>query len=134
MLLSAIYSHVCTQQHDKYFMKINEVVSQLGLYIATVKAKTGSSTWTLKTAIRAEGVAQARQLLTAIYGEGSVMSLSLSESFGTKTLDSDQLRIKSLQDQKALISQNEKRERARQKMAKAQQAMQKANVSSVAKG
>ena len=79
-------------------MKINEVVSQLGLYIATVKAKTGSSTWTLKTAIRAEGVAQARQLLTAIYGEGSVMSLSLSESFGTKTLDSDQLRIKSLQD------------------------------------
>lgn len=61
------------------------------------------------------------------------MSLSLSESFGTKTLDSDQLRIKSLQDQKALISQNEKRERARQKMAKAQQAMQKANVSSVAK-
>ncbi len=115
-------------------MKINEVVSQLGLYIATVNAKTASSTWTLKTAIRAEGVAQARQLLTAIYGEGSVMSLSLSESFGTKTLDSGQLRIKSLQDQKALISQNEKRERARQKMAKAQQAMQKANVTSIAKG
>lgn len=134
MLLSAIYSHVCTQQHDKYFMKINEVVCQLTLYVATVRAKTASSTWTLKTAVYAEGVAQARQLLTAKYGEGSVVSLSLCESFGTKTLDSGQLRIKSLQDQKALISQNEKRERARQKLAKAQQAMQKANFSSVARG
>ena len=131
MLLSAIYSHVCTQQHDKYFMKINEVVSQLGLYIATVNAKTASSTWTLKTAIRAEGVAQARQLLTAIYGEGSVMSLSLSESFGTKTLDSGQLRIKSMTDQKALLSKNMERERARQKLVKAQQAVQKANAANI---
>ncbi len=131
MLLSAIYSRVCTQQHDKYFMKINEVVSQLGLYIATVKAKTASSTWTLKTAIRAEGVAQARQLLTAIYGEGSVVSLSLSESFGTKTLDSGQLRIKSMSDQKALLSKNMERERARQKLVKAQQAVQKANAANI---
>jgi hypothetical protein len=131
VLLSAIYSRVCTQQHDKYFMKINEVVSQLGLYIATVKAKTASSTWTLKTAIRAEGVAQARQLLTAIYGEGSVVSLSLSESFGTKTLDSGQLRIKSMSDQKALLSKNMERERARQKLVKAQQAVQKANAANI---
>ena len=109
-------------------MLINEITSSLPLFIATVRVKTASSTWTLKTAIHAEGVAQARQLLTAIYGEGSVMSLSLSESFGTKTLDSGQLRLKSIQDQKAQIAQNEKRERARQKLTRAQQTTQKANA------
>jgi len=83
---------------------------------------------TLKTAIHAEGIAQARQLLTAIYGEDSVLSLSLCESFGTKTLDSGQLRLKSIQDQKAKIAQNEKRERARQKVTRAQQVIQKANA------
>ena len=109
-------------------MLIKEIANPLPLFIATVRVKTASSTWTLKTAIHAEGVAQARQLLTAIYGEGSVMSLSLSESFGTKTLDSGQLRLKSIQDQKAQIAQNEKRERARQKLTKAQQTLQKANA------
>ena len=110
-------------------MLIKEISSPLPLFIATVHAKTASSTWTLKTSINAEGVAQARQLLTAIYGEGSV--LSLSESFGTKTLDSGQLRIKSMSDQKALLSKNMERERARQKLVKAQQAVQKANAAKV---
>ena len=77
-------------------MKINEITNSLPLFYATVRAKTASSAWVLKTAIHAEGIAQARQLLTAIYGEGSVMSLTLSESFGTKTLDSGQLRLKSI--------------------------------------
>ena len=71
------------------------------------------------------------RVLTAIYGEGSVMSLSLIESFGTKTLDSGQLRIKSMSDQKALLSKNMERERARQKLVKAQQAVQKANAAKV---
>ena len=112
-------------------MLINEITSSLPLFIAMVRVKTASLTWTLKTAIHAEGVAQARQLLTAIYGEGSVMSLSLSESFGTQTLDSGQLRIKSMSDQKALLSKNMERERARQKLVKAQQAVQKANAAKV---
>ena len=112
-------------------MLINEITSSLPLFIATVRVKTASSTWTLKTAIHAEGVAQARQLLTAIYGEGSVISLSLSESFGTQTLDSGQLRLKSMSDQKASLSKNMKRERARQKLVKAQQAVQKANAAKV---
>jgi hypothetical protein len=115
-------------------MLIKEISSPLPLFIATVHAKTASSTWTLKTAIHAEGVAQARQLLTAIYGEGSVMSLSLIESFGTQTLDSGQLRIKSMSDQKALLSKNMQRERARQKLVKAQQAVQKANAAKNSSG
>ena len=109
-------------------MKINEVVTQLSLYTATVRAKTDGSVWTLKTGIHAEGVAQAKYLLTAIYGEDSVLSLTLNEGDGAKSLDSDQLRLKNMSDQTALVSQNEKRERARQKLVKAKQAVQKANA------
>ena len=109
-------------------MKINEVVTQLQLYTATVRAKIDDSVWTLKTGIYAEGMAQAKHLLTAIYGEDSVLSLSLNEDGGTKTLTTDQLKLKSMADQKALIGQNEKRERARQKLAKAQKAVQQANI------
>ncbi len=110
-------------------MLINEITSPLPLFHALVRAKTSVATLTLKTAIYAEGIAQARQLLTAIYGEGSVLSLSLNESEGgTKTLDSGQLRLKSIQDEKAKIAQNEKRERARQKVTRAQQAIQRANA------
>ena len=109
-------------------MKINEITNPLPLFHATVRAKTSSATMMLKTAIYAEGDAQARQLLMAIYGEDSVLSLSLNEDGGTKTLTTDQLKLKSMADQKALISQNEKRERARQKLAKAQKSMQLANT------
>ena len=109
-------------------MLITEFTNPLPLFHATVRAKAANMTLTLKTAIYAEGVAQARQLLTAIYGEGSVLSLSLNEDGGTKTLTTDQLKLKSMADQKALISQNEKRERARQKLAKAQKTMQLANA------
>jgi len=51
-------------------MIISEFVSNLPLFVATVRAKTASSAWVLKTAIHAEGIAQARQLLTAI-GQGN---------------------------------------------------------------
>ena len=121
----------CGSQRDSTInnrMLINEITNPLPLFHATVRAKTSSATMMLKTAIYAEGDAQARQLLTAIYGEGSVLSLALSESGGTQTLTTDQLKLKSMADQKALISQNEKRERARQKLAKAQKTMQLANA------
>ena len=109
-------------------MKINEITNPLPLFHALVRAKAANMTLTLKTAIYAEGPTQARQLLMAIYGEDSVVSLSLNEDGGTKTLTTDQLKLKSMANQKALISQNEKRERARQKLVKAQQAVQKANA------
>ena len=115
-------------------MLINEFTNSLPLFHATVRAKTSSATMMLKTAIYAEGDAQARQLLTAVYGEGSVLSLSLNEDGGTQTLTTDQLKLKSMADQKVLISQNEKRERARQKLVKAQQAVQKANAARLTVG
>lgn len=58
----------------------------------------------------------------------------LTSHRGTQTLTADQLRLKSLADQKSLVGQNEKRERARQKMVKAQQAVQKANAANLSVG
>lgn len=121
-------------------MYINEITTSLKLFTATIKAHYGvNNTTTLKTAIYAEGPTQAKQLLTAVYGDNSVMSLTLNESNlksqrGTQTLTADQLKLKSLADQKTLISKNQERERARQKMAKAQAAVQKANAARLSVG
>ena len=110
---------------DKYMMKISEFVNPLPLIFATVRAKTASATSNLKTAIYAEGPSQAQQLLRASYGEDAVVSVSVSE--GTQTLTPDQLKLKSLADQKVEVGQRQKEERARQTVAKAQKKMQIVN-------
>lgn len=100
-------------------MKINEITTPLPLFLATVRAKTFSSTSNLKTAIYAAGPSQAQQLLKASYGEDSVVSVNLSETDASKPQTPDQLKLKSLSDQRMAASKNEKAERARQKMVKA---------------
>lgn len=110
-------------------MKINEVVTQLSLYTATVRAKTASATSNLKTAIYAEGPSQAQQLLRASYGDDSVVCVNLSEAESAKPLTPDQLKLKSLSDQRLAASKNEQAERARQKMASAQKALRQVNKS-----
>lgn len=106
-------------------MKINEITNPLPLFFATVRAKTASATSNLKTAIYAEGPSQAQQLLRASYGDDSVVSVGLGE--GTQTLTPDQLKLKSLADQKVEVGQRQKEERARQTVAKAQKKMQIVN-------
>lgn len=106
-------------------MKIAEITNPLPFFFATVRAKTATATSNLRTAIYAEGPSQAQQLLRASYGDDSVVSVSMSE--GTQTLTPDQLKLKSLADQKVMIGQRQKEERARQKLAKAQKTMQIAN-------
>ena len=110
-------------------MLIAEITNSLPLFYATVRAKTSSTTMTLKTAIYAEGPTQARQLLMAIYGEDSVVSLAITESEGgTKTLSAQELQVKSLSDKAKQFAQQAKATKARQQVAKAQQALQKANT------
>lgn len=98
-------------------MKMNEFTNPLPLVKATVRAKTASATSNLKTAIYSEGPLQAQQLLKDGYGEDAVVSVSMSE--GTQTLTPDQLKLKSLADQKVEVGQRQKEERARQTVAKA---------------
>ena len=109
-------------------MKINEITNPLPLFHALVRAKTSLATMTLKTAIHVEGPTQARQLLTAIYGEGSVQSITQGMTEGTKTLSPQELQVKSLADKSKQFAQQAKATKARQQVAKAQQALQKANA------
>ena len=85
-------------------MKINEFTNPLPLFVATVRAKTASSTSNLEAAIYAEGPSQAQQLLRASYGDGSVVSVNLSEAESAKPLTPDQ---------RLAASKNEQAERAR---------------------
>ena len=62
-------------------MKITEIVNGVHCYVATVRIKRGKSTTTAKTITFAENPTQARNLLSAMYGDNSVVSVSkVSES------------------------------------------------------
>jgi hypothetical protein len=62
-------------------MKITEIVNGVHSYVATVRVKRGKTTTTAKTIIHAESITQARNLLSAMYGDNSVVSVSkVSES------------------------------------------------------
>ena len=62
-------------------MKITEIVSGVHSYVATVRVKRGKTTTTAKTIIHAESITQARNLLSLMYGDDSVVSVSkVSES------------------------------------------------------
>ena len=62
-------------------MKITEIVNGVHFYVATVRTKHGKSTTTAKTIIHAENATQARNLLTAMYGDNSVVAVNkVSES------------------------------------------------------
>ena len=57
-------------------MRINEIISNIYYYVATIKVKHGKSNTTSRTIIYADGMSQARALLVASYGENSVLTLS----------------------------------------------------------
>ncbi len=57
-------------------MKITEIVNGVHSYVATVRVKHGKTTTTAKTIIHAENAIQARNLLSLMYGDNSVVSVS----------------------------------------------------------
>jgi len=57
-------------------MKITEIVNGVHCYVATVRIKRGKTTTTAKTIIHAENITLARNLLSVMYGEDSVISVS----------------------------------------------------------
>ena len=68
-------------------MKITEIVNGIHCYVATVRIKRGKTTATAKTIIYAENATQARNLLSAMYGDSSVVSVSkVSESDLNETI------------------------------------------------
>ena len=68
-------------------MKITEIVNGVHCYVATVRIKRRKTTAKAKTIIYAENATQARNLLSAMYGDDSVVSVSkVSESDLSETV------------------------------------------------
>ena len=57
-------------------LKIDEIMSGIGRYLATVRVKRGKSSMTVKTVVFADGISQARAMLSEIFDDSNVMSVS----------------------------------------------------------
>jgi hypothetical protein len=112
-------------------MKLYEITSPIKTYIARVKLNNGS---TVTATERTESLSFARQIFQHKYGDNNVFNVSeLIEQVneieeGTKTLSSQELQVKSLADKAKSYNQQAKMLKLRQKLAKDQQALQKASM------
>jgi hypothetical protein len=57
-------------------VKIKEIIAGVDCFKATIKAKRGNSSTTVKTIVFADGISQARALLGAMYGDDNVVSVA----------------------------------------------------------
>jgi hypothetical protein len=57
-------------------LRIDEVISGINRYLATVRVKRGKSSMTVKTIVYADGISQARAMLSEIFDDSNVMSVS----------------------------------------------------------
>ena len=57
-------------------MRVREVIENIYCYIAIIKLQSNKTNATAKTIIYADGLYQAKALLSSMYGNGSVISIS----------------------------------------------------------
>jgi hypothetical protein len=57
-------------------MKVTEIVNGISAYQASVRVKRGKSSVTIKTIVYADGISQARAMLSEIFDDSNVMSVS----------------------------------------------------------
>jgi hypothetical protein len=58
-------------------MKASEFIDKIGKYSATLKVKSGKTgTITVKTVVFADDISQAKALLSAAYGEDSIVNVN----------------------------------------------------------
>ena len=113
-------------------MKINEVTNIPQTFLATVRVVLRDSSMTARTTITADSLQQARMMLTRIFGDGNVLSVTQAMAEdeevteGTKTLSPQELQVKGLADKAEDYKQQENALKSRQQMAKAQQNLMKA--------
>jgi hypothetical protein len=113
-------------------MRLHEFNNHFNTYLAMVRVVLRDGHSTARTIIAAETVHQAKLMLTRIYGDGNVLSISQAMTEhkdmteATKTLSPQELQVKSLADKAEDYKQQEKALKASQQMAKAQQNLIKA--------
>ncbi len=57
-------------------MRINEIVGGISGFLATIRVKRGKSSVTVKTIAFADGISQAREMLSEIFDDSNVISVT----------------------------------------------------------
>ncbi len=57
-------------------MRINEIVCGISGFLATIRVKRGKSSMTVKTIVYADGISQARAMLSKIFDDSNIISVS----------------------------------------------------------
>jgi hypothetical protein len=106
-------------------MKLSEFnSSQLRAYGVLVRLRNGV---TIKTIVFAQAHAWARALATQMYGDNSIVSIMEDINELMKSPSSEQLRIRSLDDQAKRYRDLAKQAKAQERVKKANKALAKAN-------
>lgn len=107
-------------------MRFMEFISSVKSFTATIRVKGV----VVKTNIEVESLAQARAMLSHIFGQSNVLNVVQSamneQGNGMKTLSADELKVQNLAQQREKYAKAEKQEKARQSLVKAQQRMRDA--------
>ena len=112
-------------------MRFSQFISTQKKFKVTARVIDGSQSMTVNVTLEIDGILQARLVASKLFGSKNVISVSeIRNEFieATETLTSDQLKVKSLQDQQKKFAELAKREKARQQLAKAQAKVREVNL------
>jgi hypothetical protein len=112
-------------------MKINEIIITPQKYIATVRIVNQNGSITARTTVTADNLSQARAILTRLYGNDNILSVTQSmneQDTQTKVLSADQQRAKALTDQAKRLQQQAKQIKAQNAVKTAQSQLTKVNA------
>jgi hypothetical protein len=105
-------------------MRFSQFSSHQHKYKVTIRVVDGSQSMTVNLTFEVDGISQARFVASKLFGAKNVVSVSeIRNEFieSTETLNSDQLKVKSLEDQKKRYADLAKQEKARQSLVKSQE-------------
>lgn len=108
-------------------MRFSQFSSHQHKYKVAIRVIDGLQSMTVNLTLEVDGISQARFLASKLFGAQNIVSVThIRNEFieSTETLSTDQLKVKSLQDQQKKYAELAKREKARQSLVKAQKKMQ----------
>jgi len=110
-------------------MRFTEFRNSIHTYTGAVRIVGSHGSFVVRTTIDAESQQQAMALLTHLYGERNVLSITqqMTED-GTKVLSPQEQRVKSMSDQAKRLQDQAKQMRARNKLQKAQKQLASATL------
>jgi len=110
-------------------MRFSQFNSHQHKYKVTIRVIDGTQSMTVNLNLEVDGVSQAKLVASKLFGARNVVSVTqIRNEFieSTETLNSEQLKIKSLEDQKKRYADLAKQEKARQSLVKAKKKMRNA--------